>query len=205
MKQAGNVMKTTLRNAALFASALALSSCVSFGAKAPPSMLVITAAKVVANGAGKSGLPAEALIIGQPEAPRKIDTNRLPVQIDASNVAYLKDALWADKPARLMQQLLMEVIAASNGRLVLSEADAGGRATDMLSGSLLEFGLDAQRNEAVVIYDAVRIRAGKPVEKKRFEVRKPVSAILPTPAGEALNAAANQVAADISAWVGANP
>jgi cholesterol transport system auxiliary component len=196
------MVKATIRIACALGASLALASCVSFGgSKAPPSMLVLTPDKNVANGAGKSGQQSEALIVALPEAPRKLDTNRMPVQVDASNIAYLKDAIWADKPARLMQQLLMEVIAAPNDRLVLNEADAGGRATDILSGSLLEFGLDAQSNEAIVVFDAVRIRAGKPIEKKRFEAKKPVTADLPGPAGEALNDAANQVAADIAAWV----
>jgi cholesterol transport system auxiliary component len=204
MKQKAGMLRTTVTYAALCSAAMLLSSCVSFGGKAPPSMLVLTAKKVVPKGTGKTGLPTEALIVVQPESPRKLETNRLPVQVNASNIAYLKDALWADKPARLMQQLLMEVIAASNSRLVLSEADAGGRATDQLSGSLLEFGLDSSSNEAIVIFDAVRIRSGKPIEKRRFEVRKPVSAILPGPAGVALNDAANQVAFEIAAWIGSS-
>lgn len=195
------MMKATIKIAGVLGASLALASCVSFGGKPPPSMLVLTPDKGVSNGAGKSGQQSEALVVTLPEAPRKLDTNRLPVQVDASNIAYLKDALWADKPARLMQQLLMEVIAAPNDRLVLNEADAGGRATDILSGNLLEFGLDAQSNEAMVVFDAVRIRAGKPVEKKRFESKIPVSADLPGPVGDALNDAANQVAADIAAWV----
>jgi cholesterol transport system auxiliary component len=198
------MMKAAITYFTLCSGALLLSSCVSFGGKAPPSMLVLTAAKIVPKGTGKTGLQTDALVVVQPESPRKLETNRLPVQVNASNIAYLKDALWADKPSRLMQQLLMEVIAASNSRLVLSEADAGGRATDQLSGSLLEFGLDSSSNEAIVIFDAVRIRSGKPVDKRRFEVRKPVSAILPGPAGDALNDAANQVATEIAAWIGSS-
>ncbi len=198
------MVKSTMRIAITLGICLALPACVSLGGKAPPSMLVLTADKNVANGAGKSGQQAEALIISMPDTPRKLDTNRLPVQIDQSNIAYLKDAIWADKPARLMQHMLMEVIAAPNERLVLNEADAGGRATDILSGSLLEFGLNAQSSEAIVVYDAVRLRVGKPVEKKRFEVKMPVSAILPGPASEALNDAANQVAAEIAAWIRAS-
>jgi cholesterol transport system auxiliary component len=201
MNRDQKLVKNISEKVAIVISALALASCVSLGGKPPPSMLMLTADHHVANGTGRTGIQSEALVILQPEAPRKLDTNRLPVQIDSSNVAYLKNALWTDKPARLMQQLLMEVIAAKNGRLVLNEADTGGRATDMLSGALLEFGLDSQKNEAVIIYDAVRIRAGKNIEKKRFEVRKPVSAILPSAAGQALNSAANQVASDIASWL----
>jgi cholesterol transport system auxiliary component len=189
---------------AMFASVIALSlgACVSFGGKAPPSLLVLTAANGVANGTAKSGASSEALIVLLPEAPRKLDSNRVPVQIDDSSIAYLKDAVWADKPSRLMQLLLMETIAAKSGRLVLNETDAGGKATQYLSGSLLEFGVDASTTEAVVVYDAVKLVRGQSVEKKRFEARRPVSAVEPGPAGIALNAAANDVAVQVSDWIG---
>lgn len=189
---------------AMFAGAIALSlgACVSFGGKAPPSLLVLTAANSVANGTAKSGASSEALIVLLPEAPRKLGSNRVPVQIDDSSIAYLKDAVWADKPSRLMQLLLMETIAAKSGRLVLNETDAGGNATQYLSGSLLEFGVDASASEAVVVYDAVRLVRGQTVEKKRFEARRPVSAVEPGPAGIALNAAANDVAVQVSDWIG---
>lgn len=184
------------------ALALTLGACVSFGGKAPPSLLVLTATHAVANGTAKSGTSEDALIVLLPEAPRKLDSNRVPVQIDDSSIAYLKDAVWADKPSRLMQLLLMETIAAKTGRLVLNETDAGGKATQYLSGSLLEFGVDAAASEAVVVYDAVRLVRGQTVEKKRFEARRPVSEVEPGPTGVALNEAANEVAVQISDWIG---
>jgi cholesterol transport system auxiliary component len=189
---------------AIFAGTIALSlgACVSFGGKAPPSLLVLTAANSVASGTAKSGGSSEALIVLLPEAPRKLDSNRVPVQIDDSSIAYLKDAVWADKPSRLMQSLLTETIAAKTGRLVLNETDAGGKATQYLSGSLLEFGVDATASEAVVVYDAVRLVRGQTVEKKRFEARRSITAVEPGPAGIALNAAANDVAVQVSEWIG---
>lgn len=184
------------------AAALTLGACVSFGGEAPPSLLVLTASNAVANGTAKSGASSEALIVLLPEAPRKLDSNRVPVQIDDSSIAYLKDAFWADKPSRLIQLLLMETIAAKTGRLVLNETDAGGKATQYLSGSLLEFGVDAAAGEAVVVYDAVKLVRGQTIEKKRFEARRRVSAVEPGPAGSALNEAANDVAAQVSDWIG---
>jgi cholesterol transport system auxiliary component len=186
----------------LVAGSLVLTACVSFGAKAPPSLLVLTATTNVQGGAVQTGSPADALIVLLPEVPRKIDTNRVPVQIDDSNVAYLQDAVWADKPARMMQMLLMETVSAKTGRLVLNEVDAGGKAQQFLSGSLMEFGIDSQAMEAVVVYDAVKLVRGEAIEKKRFEARETVTAIEPGPAGIALNRAANRLAAEMAAWVG---
>ena len=180
---------------------LSLGACVSFGGKAPASMLVLTADNVMSAGTARTATAADALVIQTPEVPRKLDTNRVPVQIDASSIAYLKDAFWADKPARLMQLLLVETVSAKSGNLVLNEVDAGGKATRILSGSLLEFGIDAATNEAVVVYDAVKIIRGNPTEKRRFESRRPVAAVEAAPTGAALNAAANDVAAQVAAWI----
>lgn len=181
---------------------MALGACVSFGGKAPASMLVLTADNVVAAGTARTAAAADALVIQIPQVPRKLDTNRVPVQIDASSIAYLKDAFWADKPARLMQMLVAETVSAKTGNLVLNEVDAGGKAVLYISGSLLEFGIDAETNEAVVTYDVVKIIRGNATEKRRFEARRAVTAIAPAPAGAALNAAANDVAGQIADWAG---
>jgi cholesterol transport system auxiliary component len=184
---------------------IALAGCVNLGGKTPPSLLVLTPAQTVAGGTLQRGAAKDALVILIPEVPRKLETNRVPVQIDGSNIAYLQDAVWADKPSRLMQMLLMEVVAAKNNRLVLNQVDAGGKAEHFLAGSLLEFGIDATRNEAIVVYDAVRLQNGKEVEKKRFEARSMVIEVKPGAAGAALNEAANSVAADIAAWLASPP
>ena len=181
---------------------IALGACVSFGGKAPASMLVLTADNVVAAGTARTATAADALVIQIPKVPRKLDTNRVPVQIDASSIAYLKDAFWADKPARLMQMLVTETVSAKSGNLVLNEVDAGGKAVRYISGSLLEFGIDAETSEAVVVYDVVKIIRGSVTEKRRFEARRPITTIAPAPAGAALNAAANDVAGQIADWAG---
>ena len=199
-----NMAKSTIFQRIMVPGLLALSlgACVSFGAKAPPSMLVLTSTSSVTNGTVRSAAANEALVVLMPQSPRKLETNRLPVQIDDSSIAYLKDAVWADKPARLMQSLLMETIASKSGRLVLNEVDTGGKGQQFLSGSLLEFGVDAASMEAVVVYDAVKLVRGQVVEKRRFEAKKSVTVMEAAPVGAALNDAANDVAGQIADWVG---
>jgi cholesterol transport system auxiliary component len=187
------------------AASLALSACVSFGAKAPPTLLVITADAKVPGGAMKSGEATEGMIVLMPDVPRKLDTNRVPVQIDDGSIAYLKDAFWADKPSRLMQLLLIETLSAKTGKLILSEVEAGGKAGSYLSGNLSEFGIDAPNNQAIVVYDAVKVVRGKPLQKQRFEAREAIAAIEPGAASASLNKAANKVAADVAAWIAGNP
>lgn len=199
-----NMAKSTIFQRIMVPSLMALSlgACVSFGAKAPPSMLVLTSTSSVTSGTIRSAAANEALVVLMPQSPRKLETNRLPVQINDSSIAYLKDAVWADKPARLMQLLLMETIASKSGRLVLNEVDTGGKGQQFLSGSLLEFGVDAASMEAVVVYDAVKLVRGQVVEKRRFEAKKSVTVMEAAPVGAALNDAANDVAGQIADWIG---
>ena len=198
-------MTFSVRNEAILLAAifpmLLLSSCVSLGSKPPPSLLLLTASVKVADGAVNGGTQKTALVVLTPTAPRKLDSNRLPVQINTVSVAYVKDAVWSDKPAALMQQLLIETIAAKNGRFLLNEADAGGLAEESLSGDLVEFGIDATRNEAVVIFDAVRMVRGQPLQTRRFSARRTVAVIEAIPVSMAINEAANEVAGEIAVWL----
>lgn len=181
--------------------AAALTGCVNFGAEAPPALLVLTADNNVAEGTIKAGQRADALVILTPQVPRKLATSRLPVQVTGSSIAYLKDAAWADKPAVLLQQLMSETIAAKNDRLVLNNIDAGGKEREQLSGILLEFGIQADQSEAVVVFDAVQHKDGQPVNKRRFEARETVLEIEAGEAGEALNKAANRIAVQVADWL----
>lgn len=193
------------RNMALaVASALTLSSCVSLGGTAPASMLTLTATSTVTAGESKTGMAKDAMVVLIPEVPRKLDTNRVPVQINTGNIAYLKDGVWTDKPAILMRHLLAETLAAKNGTLILSEVETAGKAENYLSGQLVEFGIDEASMEAVAIFDAVRIRKGQPVEKRRFDAREGLIKIETGEAGEALNAVANKIAEDVATWLSAS-
>lgn len=197
------IMRKIVRIAFPLSLSWVMVGCVNLGTKAPPSLLVLTPQQGVAGGTAISGATKDALVILIPEVPRKLETTRVPVQIDSANIAYLTDAVWADKPARLMQMLLMETVAAKNAQLVLNEVDAGGKAEHYLAGTLMEFGVDATRNEAIVTYDAVKLQNGKPIEKRRFEAREALVEVKPAAAGAALNQAANSVAIDIAAWLSA--
>jgi cholesterol transport system auxiliary component len=186
---------------ALAITTVSLSACVSFGGKPPTALLVLTASDRVQSGTALSGEASNALVVLLPQVPRELDTNRVPVKSSETSIAYIKNAFWADKPARLMQQLLMESVAAKNGRLVLNEVDAGGKATQFLSGTLIAFTIDSRNMEAVAVYDAVKLVKGQGVQKRRFETREALAVIDAPSAGIALNRAANRLASDIAMWV----
>ena len=189
--------------AAVPAAALLLSACVSFGAKPPPSLLNLTASSAPAANAARSGTAQSALTVVIPSAPQKLRTPRVPVETGGTQIAYLKNAQWVEAPARLFQRLLSDTIAARGQRLVLTETELVTGPGELLSGDLLNFGIDADAHEAVVTYQALRLTGdGTQIAQRRFEAREPVGDMTPEAAGQALNRAANRVAADVAGWVG---
>lgn len=186
------------------ACAAPLAGCISFGAKPPPSLLTLTATAMPAVGQQLSSAQGRSITIEVPVAPQAVATTRVPVQVSPTTIAYIPKALWAEPPTRLFARLMSDTIAARTGRVVLSTVQAVSDPSAHLSGELRGFGLDANTHEAVVTFDAALVRvSGKgPVEKRRFEARVPAATIDAAGAGPALNAAANQVAAQVSDWVG---
>lgn len=181
-------------------AALALGGC-SFGPKVPPRLYTLTAINGPVAGASASGRLEDAIVVLEPEAEQRLDVTRVPVQVDPQNVAYLKNAGWVERPARLMQRLLADTIRARGSRVVLDTADPEGGASVRLSGRLIDMGYDAPSSSVVVRYDAIRETPGGQITMRRFESIVPGVPSKPEPVGVALNQAANQVAADIAAWL----
>ena len=83
------------------AMALALGGCLGLGGgKVPPSLFTLSPANSAAAGAEARGKPADVLMVMEPETDRRLAVQRVPVQIGAAEVAYLKDALWVERPAK---------------------------------------------------------------------------------------------------------
>ena len=182
--------------------ALLLAGCISFGPKVPDSLLRLTPAETVQPQTSRTAAASEAVTVVMPTVPQELQANRVPVRTGATQVAYVKDAQWVDMPGRLFGHLLSETIAARTGRVVLDPSqftfDPGVR----LTGQLQSFGIDADRMEAVAVYDAALARGADRIESRRFEARVPVAAVDAASVGPALNQAANQVAAEVAGWIG---
>lgn len=184
---------------------LALTACVNIGGKGklPPTLLTLTPTAIAPAGSTASATPAEALMVLEPETDQALSVLRIPVQVDAANIAYIKNAQWVERPARLFRALLAETLRAKGGRLILEDTQATVPvAGSRLAGRLIAMGYDAQTSSVVVRYDAIRTSAGGAVQTKRFEsvipgVKAKGEAIAP-----ALNRAANDVAGQVADWVG---
>lgn len=185
------------------AAALSLAGCISLGgAKPPPSLLTLTAESTAPAGAAASGTSASAILVAEPEAPAKLAVTRVPVQVSATELAYLQNAVWVERPARLFQRLLAETLRAGGKRLVLDDGDPAQRAGETLRGTLRDFGYDAPSQSVVVQFDATRVAADGTLTTRRFEAVEPGIIAEPGPVGEALNRAANDVARQVAGWVG---
>lgn len=188
---------------AAIAALAALSGCVSFGGKPPSQLLSLSAEQKVAPGATRAVGSEGSLIVADPEAPRMLDTVRVPVQVSPTSVAYVAKVQWADTPRHLFQRLLSETIAATTGRMVLDPGQYAGVPSQRLMGEIVDFSIDAQRNSAVVTFDAILAGPnGQVIAKQRFTATAPVSGkIDAATVGGPLNSAANRVATDIATWL----
>ena len=193
-------MPLTLRTAASVLVLVALGGCVSLGAKAPGVLLSLTSEAAPAAGTGSSGTLAEATVVLEPGAAAAVSVLRIPVQVDAANVAYIKGAQWVERPARAFQHVLADTLRARGKGLVV-ETDQNTSGV-RIGGRLLAMGYAAQTRSAVVAFDAMKWLPGGRIETRRFAHTVPAVDPEPGELGPALNAAANKVAAEVADWVG---
>jgi cholesterol transport system auxiliary component len=191
------------KSAFAIGTAFLLSACsLGLTGKAPPFLLTLTPSASPAANAGTNVAAVDTITITVPIAPQAITNNRVPVSSDGTAIAYIKDAVWIEPPARLFQRLLSETVRARTGRIVLDPRQFTEQPGAQLSGQLLHFEIDEPTRQAIVVYEAT-LSGGKSVRTRRFEARAPLSVIDARSSGTALNRAANQVAGEVSAWIGA--
>lgn len=186
------------------AAALALSACVSFKSELPTSLLTLkSTASAPAGSGGTAGGASEvgAIFVLAPETPAKLDVVRVPVNVSDTEIAYIKDAIWVEKPARLFRNLLGETLRTRTTALVIDSDDTPTRAGQIVRGTLLEMGYDAATSSAVVRYEAILVDGEGKAVSRRFEARE--SGVLPEAGsvGPAINRAANTIASEVADWV----
>lgn len=194
-----------IRNMAILGFALALSACVNLGGKPPEALLTLSSTSRLAANDMRTAGAGEAITIQVPVVPQALASNRVLVMTGATALAYLKDAVWAEPPARLFQRVIAETVAAKTGRVVIDMRQLALDQGMQVTGTLAAFGIAPQADglgQAVVIYDAAMTSDhGRTVRTRRFEARVPVAQIKPLAISRALNAATNQVAEEVAAWI----
>ncbi len=183
---------------------LALSGCVSLGSEPPASLLTLSPAASAPVGPGVgSGGEQPVIAILTIDTPAKLDVLRVPVAVTDTEIAYLQEAYWIEKPARLFRRLVGETIRSRGAAMVVDGDNAATLATLTLKGTLIDMGYDAQTQSAVVRFDAVRVDKDGKVATRRFEAREAGVVAETRAVGAALNVAANKVAAEVADWVAA--
>jgi cholesterol transport system auxiliary component len=186
------------------ALALALPGCISLGGEPPESLLTLTPAATAPAGSGITGGAERPVIALRPfDTPAKLDVLRVPVAVTATELAYIKEAYWVEKPAQLFRRLVGETIRAKGKAMVVDGDLAASLPAVTLQGTLIDMGYDAQTAAAVVRFDAVRTNKDGTVSTRRFEARESGVTADARSVGAGLNAAANRVAAEIAEWVAA--
>lgn len=180
-----------------------LSGCISIGggSEPPEQLITFTPREMAPAGDASSGAITDAIMVFEPEVEDRLDVNRVPVRIDASGVAYLKNATYVDRPARLFQSLLAETLRARSDRLVISGEDPGVKVRTRVYGHIIEAGYDAPNSTVSFVYDAVAVAPDGTVRQRRFiseAAGVPAEAAFVAPA---LNEAANDIAGQIAGWV----
>ena len=191
--------------AALTGGALALAGCVSIGGGEPPeTLLTLSSTAGAPEGSGARAMREAgegAIAVVTPEAPAKLDVLRVPVTVSPTEIAYLKDAYWVDKPARLFRRLLGETLRTRTDALVIDNDDSPTEPRVKLRGTLIDMGYDAPSRSAVVRFEGVRADIDGNVVSRRFEAVESGIAAEADAVGPALNRAANRVAADVADWI----
>ncbi|RNJ63790.1 MAG: ABC transporter [Porphyrobacter sp. IPPAS B-1204] len=181
---------------------LALGGCVSFGGEPPESLLTLNAEARAPAGPGAAPSDNRPVIaVRAIDTPAKLDVLRVPVAVSDTELAYLQEAFWVEKPARLFRRLVGETIRARGQAMVVDGDDGTMPATMNLRGTLTEMGYDAADSAAVVQFDAVRVGADGAVVTRRFEAREIGVPAEARAVGAALNVAANRVAAEVADWI----
>lgn len=183
--------------------ALTLAGCISLGGGDPPDqLLTLTASAMAPAGAAQTGTMANALAVTEPAVPQHLNVTRVPVRVDGTSLAYLKDALWVERPARLFQTVLSETIRARGTRLVVGGGEMDYAAQTQLGGELVAMDYDASAQAVLVRYDAILRLPGGEIRTRRFENRVTGVTADALSVAPALNQAANAVAAEVADWVG---
>ncbi len=184
-------------------AAMLLTGCISLGeGKAPDQLLTLTASAMAPAGAAAQGQMSGALSVTEPTVPQHLNLTRVPVRVDGTTLAYLKDAVWVEKPARLFQRVVAETIRARGTRMVVGGGELDYAAQTQLAGELSAMEYDATTGEVLVRYDAVLRLPGGEVRTRRFESRVTGVAADAVSVAPAINSAANDVAAQVADWVG---
>jgi len=200
-------MRLLTRTAAAVALSLSLAGCAGLlggGGKPPTTLVTLTPEAAEPGQIARTATAGQSVTVAVPSVARELNTVRVPVQVNPSDVQYVTNLQLADTPAKLFSTLVAETLRRTTNRVVLDPDQSTLDPGLMVNGSLQRFGYDAATGQVIVTYDAaLSTQGGSRVETRRFTATAPADGTSPS-VGPALNRAANQVALDVAKWIGSS-
>lgn len=154
-------------------------------------------------------IPAPAhwqLLVDAPLAPRMLDTDRIAIQTAPLEVTYYADSRWADRPAEMLQRLLVQAFENDGARAGVGLPGRGVRPDYMLLTELRAFQAELTPGQSLPLV-RVRVHAqlvgdrdGRIVAAQEFEQVVPATATDVRAVVHAFDAAVDQVLGDIVTW-----
>ena len=158
--------------------ALALTGCSASSllapSGAPPKIYTLSAPKEVTSSAPQANWQ---LLVAMPGAVADLNTTRIAIIPAPSQMDYYADVTWADRPASMLQELLLQSFDRS-GRIAAVQRQSGGLKSDFLLAIEIEdFEVDttaAEPNAHIrVAAKLVRNRDRTIVAARSFEASAP--------------------------------
>jgi cholesterol transport system auxiliary component len=192
-----------MKKRAVLVGVLLLGACVKVGEGGKPPRQMFTLPPVSAPAGGLvTATPITTLAVSEPEAERALGLTRIAVRVNDTSIAYMKEGLWSERPARLLRNHIAEVIRARGRRLVLVDSEDGAQAGQHLGGRLIFMGYDDQTRSAVIRYDALLTKLDGTLAQRRFEAVEKGVAPKPEAVAQALGRMSDKLAAEVADWVG---
>lgn len=104
---------------------------------------------------------SRTLLVLEPTAPAAIATDRILIKQDPLSVTYLPDVRWSDEVPQMLQSVLIQSLAASNGLGFVGRQGAGPIPDSVLLTRIDAFGVEQQADgtfEVRVICDLTVLR-----------------------------------------------
>lgn len=190
----------TFARAFTLASIVALTGCNLLQSPPPPNE---TYDIVAPERPGVGGATEAQILVKVPTALKAYDTDRIVFKPSPRVITYVAGAQWLDTAPRLIQARLVEVFE-NTGRTGATAQPGDGLVIDFqLIPTLRRFEIVGERNEALLELSIKLLtdRTGQVVQTRIFTARARVSGSEPDDYVRALDAAFDQAAAEIVAWV----
>jgi cholesterol transport system auxiliary component len=198
-------MKTALATCALACVTL-LAGCGSTSTAMPNSRYDLGATPV--SNATSGALPMPPVKVLAVSAPRNLESDAFAYRmsyVDAQRTGTYSNSHWTMPPAQLLTQRLREALAARGP--ILSGADPV-RAVPLLEVELTSFEQDfdaPEQSHGLVAVRATLTQQGRVVSQRSFSASAPAPSADASGGARALAVASDDVIAQVSAWLAAQP